>query len=196
MTHDLIALRVKGYEWALRADYDGSGDADIIDGFAATTGLHWASETDAYEAFAMGAEDAARPTEDFYLTPQDAAQMKGVTLKSLYRLLRDDKRRAAFFPRAVVSGEGRRREYRLHPDDVKQWTVRRRAKAQIWSVGFDGVQVRVFRDLRTSYYETTVYNEDGRFIDSNYGFMDDDSALEWGRDVAWKELRRLRDSKL
>lgn len=68
------------------------------------------------------------PRIDSYLSPQEAAQIKGVALNSLWRLLRDDQRRAAFFPRAIISGEGRRREYRLHPDDVRDWKPRRRAK--------------------------------------------------------------------
>ena len=62
-----------------------------------------------------------------WYSPKEAAQIKGVTLNSLLRLLRDERRRAAFFPSAIIRGEGRRREYRLHPDDVLLWKPRSRA---------------------------------------------------------------------
>lgn len=62
-----------------------------------------------------------------WLSPKEAAKIKDVSLNSLLRLLRDERRRAAFFPSAVIRGEGRRREYLLHPDDVLLWKPRSRA---------------------------------------------------------------------
>lgn len=110
--------------WA--GDWQRGAYAQVAKSYGGTYRVYGHSYTEVFDRLLQ--LGFSHPDADHYLSPQEAAQIKGVTLNSLWRLLRDDQRRTAFFPRAIISGEGRRREYRLHPDDVRDWKPRRRAK--------------------------------------------------------------------
>jgi hypothetical protein len=74
-----------------------------------TSGLH-----DGYLAFAK-----QRP--DLFLSPAEAATKKQVDVNTIWRMLRDKKRVDRYFQRSVYDGDGKRRIWYLHIDDVNEW---------------------------------------------------------------------------
>lgn len=56
-----------------------------------------------------------------FLSPEQAAEAKGVATNTIYRLLRNPKRVERFFERSTYDGDGKRRVWYLHPSDVKAW---------------------------------------------------------------------------
>lgn len=117
---DTINARIAGYEYGLRhpqpmTDYDL--DTQLL--------LWWqgsAPVPDAIErAWYQGLRDSGQPDEMNYCTPEAAASTKGVDVRTIYRILRDDERRAKHFPRAIAAGEGTRRTWRIHIDDLVAW---------------------------------------------------------------------------
>lgn len=75
---------------------------------AMTAGIH-----DGYLAYAK--------ESGFFLSPEQAAKTKGVATNTIYRLLRNEKRVDQYFGRSPCDGDGKRRVWYLHPDDVKDW---------------------------------------------------------------------------
>jgi len=117
---DTLSARVAGYEFGLRHPYPMT-DYDLD-----TACLLWwtgsAPVPDAIErAWYQGIRDSQHPDELDYCRPEAAASTKGVDVRTLYRILRDDKRRAEHFPRAIAQGEGSHRTWHIHFGDLVAW---------------------------------------------------------------------------
>ena len=55
------------------------------------------------------------------LTPERVAAEKDVDVRTVLRILRDERRQEAIFPLAYSEGAGQRRIWRLNPHDVEYW---------------------------------------------------------------------------
>lgn len=118
MTKDIISARVAGYEYGLRhpvPESDWITDGEIV--------MWWGSPPpDAIEkAWYQGYNDSNAPDWQDYVSVEAAASTKGVALNTLYRLLRDAARRAEHFPQAIPEGEGTRRVWHIHIEDLVKW---------------------------------------------------------------------------
>lgn len=128
----MVRFRVLGYGWLLSHPEADIDDGVIYDAFTAETGMGWQEDVDAFLAFQQGVYDAVNATSadwhEDYVSPEDAAEIKGVGVNTLYRLLRNEARRLKFFPRAMSEGEGKRRVWHLHKDDVQAWRPGKHSK--------------------------------------------------------------------
>lgn len=117
-TKDIISARVAGYDYGLRhpvpqSDYITDGEIVM---------WHGSPPPDAIEkAWYRGYNDSGAPDWQDYCSPEAAASTKGVNVRTLWRILRDDKRRAEHFPQAIPEGEGGRREWHIHIEDLVKW---------------------------------------------------------------------------
>lgn len=115
---DIIAARVAGYDYGLRHrvpmnDYDLDLECLLWYGSPPPEAIE--------KAWYQGLRDSGHPDEYDYCSPEAAASTKGVAVNTLYRLLRDDERRAEHFPRAISQGEGTRRVWHIHFEDLVKW---------------------------------------------------------------------------
>lgn len=115
---DTISARVAGYEYGLRHP-EPREDYETDDEIAAWYG---APPPDALEkAWYQGFRDSGAPDWQDYVRPEAAASTKGVDVNTLYRILRDDDRRVKLFPKAIPEGEGTRRIWHIHIEDLVAW---------------------------------------------------------------------------
>lgn len=128
-----LRCRVEGYRlglsgeriwWEGRIDqlcpemkFDGFGESPD---FQTLVRAMSAGVQDGYLAYARNS--------GLFLSPEQAAEAKGVATNTLHRLLRNPKRAERFFERSTWDGEGKRRVWLLHPDDVKEWTPDERGR--------------------------------------------------------------------
>ena len=80
------------------------------------------------DAFADGVRDGYRRYiqlhPEKFITPEEAAQQRGIALNNLLIFLRNDKRSSPFLFKSFVEGEGKRRQWYLHIDDVAAFKFR------------------------------------------------------------------------
>jgi len=116
---DTISARVAGYEHGLRNPYP-TFDFEL-DRVIATLYGDAPVPSDIEAAFYQGIRDSKMPDESEYCGPFAAAATKGVDVRTLYTILRDDERRNKLFPRAIAEGEGTRRTWHIHFEDLAAW---------------------------------------------------------------------------
>ena len=56
------------------------------------------------------------------MSPKEVAALKKVNVMTVWRILRDDERRAAIFPGATSFGEGARKLWDIPADEAEAWT--------------------------------------------------------------------------
>lgn len=119
--------RVAGYDWGL------SGNAQFWEG---KIGYIFPDATSdnrpaLLSAFQTGMNDGylayAKNHPELFVSPDKAAEMKGVDVNTIHRLLRDENKVDAWFSDSISDGEGKRRVWFLHVKDVSEWKPNSRA---------------------------------------------------------------------
>lgn len=115
---DTISARVAGYEYGLRHTYP---ESDWVTDREVSLWYGSPAPADIERAWYQGFRDSSAPDFQDYVSVEAAASTKGVAPNTLYRLLRDDDRRAEHFPKAIPQGEGTRRVWHIHAEDLMHW---------------------------------------------------------------------------
>lgn len=118
---DSIRVRAAGYEWALRNP--APADDYTTDGALADyLGKPPTKEQEA--AWYAGIRDAKHPNPADYMSGEQAAAHKGVSLRTIYRVLNDRPYQLMAFPHAMKGS----RDWWLRVDEVEAWQPRGRGR--------------------------------------------------------------------
>jgi hypothetical protein len=117
---DIHQARIAGYEYGLRqaapeSDYETDGAIVRWYGCAPVP-------AEIEGAWYQGFRDSGAPDLFDFISPEDAAARKRINPRTILRILDDNQRRMKNFPRATSSGQDRHRTWKLHIQDVDDWT--------------------------------------------------------------------------
>lgn len=111
--------RVAGYDWGL------SGNAQFWEGkidYIFPTSDNRLALLDAFQA---GMNDGylayAKSHSELFVSPEKAAEIKAVVPNTIWRLLRNEAKAEDLFSDSIADGEGKRRVWYLHINDVNSW---------------------------------------------------------------------------
>lgn len=121
IAEELRKARVAGYDWGLSGNaqfWEGKIDYMFPD-------IEPDNRPALLNAFQVGMNDGylayAKSHPEFFVSPEKAAEIKSVAPNTLWRLLRDDDKCAAWFSDSIADGEDKRRVWYLHINDVRGW---------------------------------------------------------------------------